>query len=154
METLPNCDLTIEVDEKLYNPDALRSICVHRLYGNGVSVNLSKKYNVKIISCPTIRDKNKIALSTRNMLLNKKSYIKASLIAKYLYKLKKKLNLKNKNLLSLMDENIKMLEKNYKINIDYLELRSENNLKISQKNGKYRLFIAYNIGKIRLIDNF
>tara|TARA_B100001741_G_scaffold313169_1_gene318382 strand:- start:305 stop:1117 length:813 start_codon:yes stop_codon:yes gene_type:complete len=115
---------------------------------------LSKKYNVKIISCPTIRDKNKIALSTRNMLLNKKSYIKASLIAKYLYKLKKKLNLKNKNLLSLMDENIKMLEKNYKINIDYLELRSENNLKISQKNGKYRLFIAYNIGKIRLIDNF
>ena len=45
VESLPNCDLTIEVDEKLYNPDALRSICVHRLYGNGVNVNLSKKYN-------------------------------------------------------------------------------------------------------------
>jgi len=45
VESLPNCDLTIEVDEKLYDPNTLRSICIHRLYGNGVNVNLNKKYN-------------------------------------------------------------------------------------------------------------
>ena len=35
---------------------------------------LSKKYNVRIINCKTIRDKNGIALSTRNNLLSKSQY--------------------------------------------------------------------------------
>ena len=39
--SLPNCDLTIEANEKLYDPNTLRSICVHRLYGNGVNVKLN-----------------------------------------------------------------------------------------------------------------
>jgi len=43
VDILPNCDLTIEVDEKLYDPNALRLICKKRLYGNGVDVYLSKK---------------------------------------------------------------------------------------------------------------
>ena len=34
---------------------------------------LSKKFKVRINSCPTIRTTDKIALSTRNKLLNKKS---------------------------------------------------------------------------------
>ena len=43
VETLPNCDVTIKVDEKLYDPNMLRMICKKRLYGNGVDVHLSKK---------------------------------------------------------------------------------------------------------------
>ena len=43
VDTLPNCDLTIEVDEKLYDPNMLRMLCRERLYGNGVDVHLSKK---------------------------------------------------------------------------------------------------------------
>jgi hypothetical protein len=43
VDTLPNCDLTIEVDEKLYDPNMLRMLCRKRLYGNGVDVHLSKK---------------------------------------------------------------------------------------------------------------
>jgi len=35
---------------------------------------LSKKYKIKIINCLTIRDKNNVALSTRNNLLNKINY--------------------------------------------------------------------------------
>ena len=66
---------------------------------------LSKKHNVKIINCPTVRDKNNIALSTRNQHLNKGNYINVSLIAKYLYKLKKKLNIKNKNIFSEIKKN-------------------------------------------------
>ena len=115
---------------------------------------LSKKYNVKIINCPTVRDKNKVALSTRNKLLNKNNYIKSSLIAKYLYNLKKNLNIRNNSLLSILKKEKKKLENIYKINIDYLEFRNEKNLKLTNSKIKYRLFIAYNIDKIRLIDNF
>ena len=115
---------------------------------------LGKKYNIKIIGCPTIIEKSKIALSTRNKLLDKKNYIKASLIAKYLIKLKKKTNLNNKNQYFLMKKNIKNLENNYQIKIDYLEFRNEKDLKISNSKKKSRLFVAYNIGYLRLIDNF
>ena len=121
---------------------------------NNTTDNLTKKYNVRIINCPTVRDKNKIALSTRNKLLDKKNYIKASLIAKYLIKLKKKTNLNNKNQYFLMKKNIKNLENNYQIKIDYLEFRNEKDLKISNSKKKSRLFVAYNIGYLRLIDNF
>ena len=43
VDTLPNCDLTIEVDEKLYNPDVLRMICHNRIQGNGINLILNKK---------------------------------------------------------------------------------------------------------------
>ena len=56
---------------------------------------LSKKYKIKIINCPIIRDKNRLALSTRNVLLSKKNYFKACSIANYLSLTKKKLNKKN-----------------------------------------------------------
>ena len=37
---------------------------------------IEKKYKSKIISCKTIRDKNKLALSSRNLLLKKKNKLK------------------------------------------------------------------------------
>ena len=55
---------------------------------------LGKKFKINIVGCPIIRDKNKIALSTRNKLLNKTSLKKASDIAKKLINLKKKNRLK------------------------------------------------------------
>ena len=51
---------------------------------------LSKKFKVRINSCPTIRIDNKIALSTRNKLLKKRSFKKASEIASFLKKVKYK----------------------------------------------------------------
>ena len=54
------------------------------------------------------------------------------------------------NLLKIKSE----FEKKYKIKIDYLELRNEKNLKLNNFKSKYRLFIAYNIDNVRLIDNF
>jgi len=115
---------------------------------------LGKKYKIKIISCRTIRDKNQIALSTRNKLLNKTSIKKASNIAKKLLKLKKNLFLKNLKL-PINISNIKSkLEKKYKIKIDYLEFRDEKKLKLNNFKTKYRLFIAYNVNKVKLIDNF
>ncbi len=115
---------------------------------------LGKKYKINIIRCPTIRGRNKLALSTRNKLLNKCSLSAASIIAKKLLKLKRNLKLKKlKKPINLLKIKSKY-EKSYKIKIDYLEFRDEKNLELNNFKSKYRLFIAYHINGIRLIDNF
>jgi pantoate--beta-alanine ligase len=45
------------------------------------------------------------------------------------------------------------LEKKFNINIEYLELRNIYNLKLSSVINKSRLFVAYYLNGIRLIDN-
>ena len=47
----------------------------------------------------------------------------------------------------------KELTSNFKIKIDYLELRDKKSLKISRTNKNSRLFIAYYLNNVRLIDN-
>ena len=86
-------------------------------------------------------------------MLSKIQLNKAALIAKYLYKLKFSLK-KNINIHNYLLIKKKDLEKKFNIKIDYLEIRNEKNLTALYKNRKIRLFIAYYINKIRLIDNF
>ena len=38
-------------------------------------------------------------------------------------------------------------------NIEYLEIRNKNNLSVNIKKNNFKIFIAYKINKIRLIDN-
>ncbi len=115
---------------------------------------LSKKFNVRINSCPTIRINNKIALSTRNKLLKMNSLKKASEIALLLKKLKYKSKSKGSKIAFNLPNYKKKLEKKYKIKIDYLEFRDEKNLKLNNFKNKYRLFVAYKIDNVRLIDNY
>ena len=111
------------------------------------------KFKVIIIPCKTIREKNYLAFSSRNKLLSKNQFKIAGKIAKKLKKFKKKI--KNKHGLNRKINKFKMYLKNtYKIKIDYLEIRNEKNLSIYKNNRKFRLFIAYYMGNIRLIDNF
>ena len=83
------------------------------------------RYNSKIIPCKTIRDNKKLALSSRNLQLNNKDLTKARNLIKNLFS----------------------------FNIEYLELRNIENLKISNKFHNSRLFVAYYINGTRLIDN-
>ena len=48
----------------------------------------------------------------------------------------------------------KQLQKSFNIKIEYLELRNSINLKQTIDFKKSKLFFAYFINKIRLIDNF
>ena len=117
-----------------------------------VKKELGKKYETKVIPCKTIRDRNNVALSSRNLLLNKSNLIIAAKIYKTLVNIKK--NIKNKkNIPSFLNLKKKELKNNYKIKIDYLELRNINNLKISSTKKNSRLFIAYYLNNVRLIDN-
>ena len=114
---------------------------------------IEKNFKSKIISCKTIRDKNKLALSSRNTLLKKDDLINAGKISKSLIIFKKKLsNKKNINNLIFIKKN--ELKKKYGIKIDYLELRNIKNLKLTNTIKNAKIFVAYFINKVRLIDNF
>ncbi len=113
---------------------------------------LKNKYGTEVIGCKTIREKNKVALSSRNYLLSKENVALASVIIRKLINLKKNIKLKkNKNryLKTVKNE----LEKKFNINIEYLELRNIYNLKLSSVINKSRLFVAYYLNGVRLIDN-
>ena len=112
-----------------------------------------KKYMAKIISCKTIRDNNKLAFSSRNKLLSKNQLIIGGKISQELFLLKKKLS-KNKNIKKILSDKKKELVNLFDIKFDYLELRKISNLKISNKVKNSKLFVAYYINKVRLIDNF
>jgi len=114
---------------------------------------IENNFNTKIISCKTIRDKNKLALSSRNLLLNKKDLFKAAKISRNLISFKKKLSkIKISKLLIKTKKN--ELKKLYNIKIEYLEIRDKKKLNLSYKIRNSKIFIAYYLNKIRLIDNF
>ena len=114
---------------------------------------IEKKYKSKIIGCNTIRAKNKYALSSRNFLLKNIELDKAGKIAKLLINFKKKLIKKEKFQKILSSKKLE-IEKNYDVKIEYLEARREKDLLITNNIKKSKLFIAYYLDKVRLIDNF
>ena len=114
---------------------------------------VEKNFKSKIISCKTIRNKNKLALSSRNILLNKNNISKAGKVARNLIIFKKKIS-KKKNLKDLIFMKKNELKKKYDIKIDYLELRNTKNLRSTNRIKNAKIFIAYYINKVRLIDNF
>ncbi|MDB9731470.1 pantoate--beta-alanine ligase [Candidatus Pelagibacter sp.] len=114
---------------------------------------IEKKYKAKVIACKTIRDDNKVALSSRNSLLDLENLKKAGKISLELIKLKNliKKNIKDKKLIKKKRND---LIKRFKINIEYLECRNLINLNTNLKNKPFKLFVAYYLKGVRLIDNF
>ena len=112
-----------------------------------------KKYKVKIIMCKTVRDINKLAFSSRNKLLNNEELALARKISKEIFLLKKKFY-RNGDIEALLYKKKSQLIDDYNIKFDYLELRNIFNLKKSNKVKNAKLFLAYYINNIRLIDNF
>tara|TARA_B100000929_G_scaffold123583_1_gene97832 strand:+ start:264 stop:1112 length:849 start_codon:yes stop_codon:yes gene_type:complete len=113
-----------------------------------------EKINVNIIICPTIREKNGLALSSRNNLLSDFEREKSAIIFESLTLLKKNFN--SLKLESIKKSIIKSIQKNKKFKVEYLEIADSKTLQIHKKiNPKksYRAFICVNINQVRLIDN-
>ena len=110
------------------------------------------KINTELISCPTIREKNGVAVSSRNNRLSQKQLDQAGKIYQFIKKNKKLIinrTLKKKKL-----EIIETLRKLGANKIDYIECVNLNKRKICKSNkSKFNVFIAYYIGDVRLIDN-
>ena len=111
-----------------------------------------KKLNINIIPCSSIRDKNGMSLSSRNSNFTPNQYKIFESFAKKINQFVEKL--KQKNLEANFDEFKKELLKININKIDYLEIRNENNLEITDNYNNARLFVAVFIGGIRIIDNF
>ena len=118
-----------------------------------VNNHIRDKYKSKIYPCKTIRNKNKLALSSRNNLLSKKDLYKASKLTHILKKIKPTLNKKDTPIIFLKQLKEKLSRK-YNIKIEYLEIRNVIDLKKTKLGKKFKLFVAYYINNIRLIDNF
>ena len=107
---------------------------------------------IELISCPSIRSNNSMSISSRynNFSLKEKKIldkiaIKINLCVK---ELRKNINL---SFLEKLNQELQYYDVN---KIDYLEIREEENLQLTEKKTKARLFIAFYLGKIRIIDNF
>jgi len=114
---------------------------------------IEEKFNTKVIGCKTIRNKNKLALSSRNFLLNKQELKDVEKISKTFLNLKHKIK-NRRNINSFLQKIKKDLEKFFNIKIEYLENRNAKNLTISNKYRGSKVFLSYYYKNIRLIDNF
>ena len=106
----------------------------------------------KVIKCKTIRENNGVACSTRNLNLNNQELVIASNVYKYLLNLSKKIKINNK--LFKINNVKKELFSLGVTKIDYIEnLKIKDFIKNKKLKNKFRLFFAYYINEIRLIDN-
>ena len=113
-----------------------------------------KGYKTKLIVCPTVREKNGLALSSRNNLLSLKNKEKAAVIYN-------KLVYAKENYLKIPFEIIyanckKEINSIPGFELEYLEIVHNETLKkenIIDLNKSYRIFICVLVNDVRLIDN-
>jgi len=111
------------------------------------------KKNIKIIMCPTLRESNGLAMSSRNLRLNTFEKKLASELHQALEGIKKDLSVSNFS--PLKTKAVQHLEK-LGFKIDYLELAKAKNLElVNEFDNKEDLIIliAAFLNEVRLIDN-
>jgi len=113
---------------------------------------MQNKLTTNLVKCSSIRGSNGMSLSSRYTQFSTKEKTQFEKCAQII----------NKNLLDLIKsfdtkilENIKKELQSIGISkIDYCEVREEKNLEISNTNLDSRLFVAFYLNEIRIIDNF
>ena len=113
---------------------------------------IKKKFKTKVITCRTVRNRNYLAYSSRNILLKPNQIELASNVAKILLKYKSsiKKDFKNKNKISSIIKNFSKMN----IKIQYLEIKNKKNLSSNFNKNNFKIFVAFFINGVRLIDNF
>ena len=115
---------------------------------------IEKSYQTKVISCKTTRSSNRVALSTRNELLDKSDLKICSIVAKELFSIKRIIVSNPNNAKDFIKILKKKIIDKFDIQIEYMECRNLINLSTNLHNMPFKLFIAYYINGVRLIDNF
>ena len=108
---------------------------------------------MKVIGVPTVREKDGLALSSRNVYLNEDERAMAPTLYKALKQCAKAIAAGGDMATALADARMEITQAGF--SIDYVEARNANTLAPlkSKKDGPIRLLVAARIGKTRLIDN-
>ncbi len=114
-----------------------------------------KQIDCEIVECPTIREENGLALSSRNQKLTQKEKKEASFLYKTM-QLAKEMK-QNKEQPKHIKEHIYTLYKDHEyISLEYFLITNQDTLLEATEfinSKKYRVFVAAKIGNTRLIDN-
>ena len=109
---------------------------------------------LKVKGCKIFREKNGLAMSSRNARLSKEHRAAATFIYKTLKKTKKQFHTKSVN--EICDWVTNQFKNHPLLQLEYFTIADEKTLKtieIKESDKKYRAFIAVFAGEIRLIDN-
>ncbi len=109
---------------------------------------------IQIIPCDIYREKDGLAMSSRNIRLSANSREAAPLIYQTLVKCKNLFLKKDINKVKISVKN--QFKNNPDLDLEYFEIADITTLvpsSVKEKNKKYRAFIAVHAGSIRLIDN-
>ncbi len=113
-------------------------------------------YSIEVISCPIIREKNGLAMSSRNEYLNNAERIIAAIIQQALQEGKNLIMSGERNSKIIRDKIIHTISSEKLLRIDYVSVADSKTLiEISDKiEGDILVSVAVYLGEIRLIDNF
>ena len=115
----------------------------------------NKNFPIKMLSGKTIRDKNGLALSSRNSYLSTKDQDLASNIYKGLMQIKQMLQGEITDVNKLKDSFSRFINSFSDFKIDYISIASLNTLEeVEEISGSVLISTAVFLKNIRLIDNF
>ncbi|MDI6704435.1 MAG: pantoate--beta-alanine ligase [bacterium] len=111
-------------------------------------------FDIELQVLPIIRDKDGLALSSRNNYLSEKERRSATILFECLQKARELLENGERDSSKILHEMRSMIEKRELVNIDYVEIVDSENLeRIPWVKGELLVALAVRIGKTRLIDN-
>ena len=108
---------------------------------------------VAVIGCPTIREEDGLAMSSRNLLLSDRSRVYAPVLAEVMEDMREKLRKGATMTAILRDAEARIMAAGFN-DVDYLELRDGGDLSLLDTARPHaRLFAAAWLAGVRLIDN-
>lgn len=108
---------------------------------------------IEVIGCPTIREEDGLAMSSRNLLLSDRSRIHAPVLAEVMYDMRDRLRAGARMSEILPGAKARIIAAGFN-DVDYLELRDSGDLSsLDAAKPDARLFAAAWLAGVRLIDN-
>ncbi len=112
-------------------------------------------FNLEIVGCPIIREKDGLAKSSRNTYLSSEERKAATILHKGLLKGEELVRSGEKNVTTVVNAIREIIESEPLARIDYVEMVDFDNIQpIDTIEGSVLTAVAVYIGKTRLIDNF
>ena len=108
---------------------------------------------IEVVGCPTIREEDGLAMSSRNLLLSDRARVYAPVLNEVMEEMAGQLRM-GADMTALLPDASNRLDRAGFTSVDYLELRSATDLRLlDASDGNGRLFAAAWLAGVRLIDN-